>query len=264
MKLKEELTIIYSTCDEYKCLWPGFFTLLNKYWPNCDCDIILNTETQKFEFNNFNISEPLYCSKLTPWSTRLYNSLQKVKTEYVLLMLDDFYLKSMVDTKAVQESILQMNLNNQIQSFVYAWQPGPNKNSEFNRFEKRGRFTPYRVNAQIGIWRVDYLKKIIRLNESPWEFEINGSFRSSIIGGNLYSIKKGEEPIFDYDFGFLIIRGKINEELLTYYSEFEKIEIDSSFEIYNKERTLDNNNSIGKVLRYLKYLYRMVASISKT
>ena len=149
--------------------------------------------------------------------------------------------------------------------FTFGWQPGKNKACDFSdKFELRGRFAPYRVNAQIALWRVSYLKKIIKLYENPWEFELNGSFRSSIYGGKLYSLKKNTPLVFDYDWGFLVVRGQLNKEVSDYFSTKEKIEFDSTFSYIDMDayRALGRQRS-GNQLRKLMYLWRMIMSLFK-
>jgi len=262
MSIKKDLTLICSTCDEYSSLWPGFFTLLKRYWPDFDCDVILNTESKKFTFEGFNILTPHQNKFNLSWSMRLLKSLEEVKTEYVLLMLDDFYLKSFVNTTEITHCLEIMTKNDSIKSFVFAWQPGPNKSSRFNSYEQRGRFAPYRVNAQIGIWSVKYLKKIIREKETPWQFEVNGSFRSSILGGKLFSIKKNEIKVFDYDYGFLVIKGKLNKKIVDYFSQIEKINFDLNFDYYIDSDEKILVNSQFRWLKYIKYAYQMIISLT--
>lgn len=159
----------------------------------------------------------------------------------------------------------QMNKDKSIDLFTFSWQPGKNKPCSFSdRFEQRGRFSPYRVNAQIALWRVSYLKNIIKLYENPWEFELNGSFRSSIYGGKLYSLRKDAPFVFDYDWGFLVVRGQLNKEVSRYFSEREGLQFDSTFSYIDMDayRTLGQQRS-GNPLRKVRYLYRMIMSLFK-
>ena len=263
--MNEKISLIYNTCDKYESLWNGFFMLWHKYWPQFNAPVVLNTETKSFSFANYEITRPIFKKKHPTWSERLYLSLEQVETPYVLLALDDFYLKGPVDTGTLAMCIAQMDKDESIKLFTFAWQPGRNKHCEFSdKFEKRGRFAPYRVNAQIALWRVSYLKKIIKLYENPWEFELNGSFRSSIYGGQLFSLKKESPLVFDYDWGFLIVRGQINREIADYFKKKEGIVFDSSFEeIDMSEYRAKGALRSGKILKNIKYLYKMIASLFK-
>lgn len=264
--LRDDLSIVYSTCDAYSSLWPGFFILLMRYWPNCDLPIIFNTESIHYRHQDLNVSEPVYCSQDTPWSKRLRLALEKVQTEYVLLMLDDFYLKSRVDVLAIEECIREMKRDPDCSGFTFAWQPGPNYETEIcgsKGYEVRGRFARYRINAQISIYRLSYLKRILRDCETPWQFEVNGSFRSSLFGGKLYSVKKDRPLIFDYDHGFLIIRGKLNKKVQEYFNMQEKLNLDLPFAEFLDSDTPAVRNIFNRTITNTKYGINMILSIFK-
>lgn len=261
--MNNKITLLYSTCDRYKCLWKGFFSLWEKYWSNFDSKIILNTESENFTYGKYQIIRPNFSKENLTWSERLYESLLLVETPYVLFTLDDFYIKSPVDTTTIKMCIEHMDKDDTIKLFTFGWQPGTNTPCYFSdKFEQRGRFAPYRVNAQIALWRVSYLKKIIKLYENPWEFELNGSFRSSIYGGKLYSLKKDSPLVFDYDWGFLVVRGQLNKEVSDYFIKNENIEFDSTFSYIdmNAYRALREIRT-GYSLRKAKYLTKMIISL---
>lgn len=258
----DKISIIYNTCDKYESLWPGFFSLLYKYWPNCKNDIVLNTERKTYEHEGLNIKRPDSYNEGCSWSQRLINSLNSVKTPYVVMILDDFYLKSPVNLEKLTQCVQRMDSDPDIKLFTFGWQPGPN--GEYvadSDFELRGRFAKYRVNAQIGLWRVSYLKKILRTDENPWQFELNGSFRSSLIGGKLYALKKDAPLVFDYDWGFLIVRGKLNREVANYFVKYEGLNMDLPFDDFIEEKYVP---SVGpRFLRIIKYFSEMVCSLFK-
>jgi hypothetical protein len=76
-----------------------FFSLLDKYWPELDLPIVLNTESQKFSCENFNILCPAVerSKGKINWGKRFIESLEYVKTNYVLLLIDDFFISSPVN-----------------------------------------------------------------------------------------------------------------------------------------------------------------------
>lgn len=118
----------------------------------------------------------------------------------------------------------------------------------------------YRINAQIALWRVDYLKSILRTYENPWQFEMNGSFRSSLKRGVLLSVKKNTPAVFDYDYGFLIIRGEVNKEIADYFEKTEGIKLDVPFSEY-KEEKYQTDSDAKRMMRFLKYGKDMIISL---
>ena len=178
------------------------------------------------------------------------------------MTLDDFYFKSEVKVEEIEKCLSRMENDPNIMLFNFAWQPAPNKKDpDSDNFERRGRFSQYRINTQITLWRTSYLKKILRSYENPWQFEINGSFRSSLTGGKLYSLKKDAPLVFDYDYGFLIIRSKLNQEVASYFEEHEGLDMNLPFEPFVK--TPPNDIKKGRVFRLFGYAKDMVVSLFK-
>jgi len=261
--LDNKITVIYNTCDKYEPLWNGFFTQFKKYWSGYTGDIVLNTEEKSFAFEGLDIIRPVGKNTGCSWSQRILNSLAAVSTPYVVMILDDFYFKSPVKTGVIDECTARMDKDRDTMLFTFGWQPGKNiPDPESELFERRGRFAPYRVNAQIGLWRVSYLKKILRSYENPWQFELSGSFRSSLYGGKLYSLKKDAPLVFDYDWGFLIIRGKLNREVSDYFAQHEGLDMELPFEPFDGDARADEMSK-GRGRRIVGYAKDAVVSLFK-
>ena len=256
-----DYSVIYNTCDKYEPLWEGFFTLFKKYWRDYTGTIVLNTEEKSINIDGLNIVRPLKSGSNLTWSQRLMNSLDSVTSPYVITFLDDFWLKDYVKVGVINDCLNRMEKDNEIKCFTFAWQPGPNKpDDEQNDFEIRGRFAQYRINAQIALWRVDYLRRILRTYENPWQFELNGSFRSMIYGGKLLSLKKNAPLVFDYDYGFLIIRGRLNKKVADYFRVHENINMELPFDEFNDDEI---KHEKPRIRRLFSYFVEMVLSIFK-
>ena len=68
--------------------------------------------------------------------------------------------------------------------------------------------------------------------------------------------------MFDYDWGFLIVRGQINREVADYFIKNEQLSFDDSFNDIDmdKYRALGQNRK-GRIFRMIKYLAKMVISV---
>ena len=171
--LKNNLTILVCSCDNYEDLWNPFFTLLKKYWPSVsDIPIVLNTESKNFVFDGLNITcNHSFAEKR--YGKRMLNTLSNIKTKYVLLLLDDFFLrKSVSEEKLCQildwmendKDIAYFNCEN---SYTYTSYE-VNKYPGFKRLPPANDFT---LNMQAAIWRTKILKEFWRPSASPWEWE---------------------------------------------------------------------------------------------
>ena len=88
---QNRVTLLVNSCDAYADLWQPFFTLLKRYFVPLPAEILLNTETKDFAFDGLN----LRCvhSTAPTYGERMTDALREVKTEYTLLLLDDFFLR---------------------------------------------------------------------------------------------------------------------------------------------------------------------------
>ncbi len=210
-------SVLVSSCDAYKDLWDPFFYFLNNNWPELkDKEIVLNTEKEKYTYKNlkiltfsFDVSKEEYT-----WSKRLKLHLEKIEKEYVLLLLDDFFVESEVLDEKINFCVNEMEKDKNIVHFGFV--PTLWENIDDNRycdFELRKRNSPFRVNTQAGLWRRSEIIALIREHESPWDFEVFASIRSRLRKGKYYVAKSGEKQVFNYDWfnGGAVHRGKWTE-----------------------------------------------------
>lgn len=214
MKEKQDLTIIVSSCDRYKDAWDPFFKLFHKNWPTCPFPIVFNTETLTYSSNEVNF-RTFFAGKGKAWSRQLKECLMTINTEFVLCMLEDFFLLSPVNMSGVSETLEIMRDNTKIGMVTFKeekqqfWKLGKRYNEHFIEV-KRG--SQYRINAVLSLWRRDFLLNILRENENAWQFEVYGTRRA------LFSFKQilcydPELPLpFDYHtwpgYGIGILHGK--------------------------------------------------------
>lgn len=209
MSLNSKVTMIFCTCDAYADMWKDFFSLFKKYWPEFDGEIILNTESKTFQYDGFSISQPLYCKNSTSWSERLGRSLDRAKNPYVLIMLEDFYLNAPVDHSAFCKTLAYMQGNHDVAAVTYLREFGAYKQvKELPGFFFRRQFSRYKITAHITLYRKDYLRELLKKNESAWEFELNGTIRSWFKRGKFLGPANNDHAVFPYDRGSLILKGK--------------------------------------------------------
>lgn len=206
-ELKEELTILLCTCDAYKDLWNPFFTLFDKFGGKLkNLPIVINTESEKYEYGNLNIKCPNNYSSVEEiaWGRRLRETMKQISTEYVLLLLDDFFLTRRVETedyKKICECVGYMEADSSIGGMNLVPLYGADSSKEFNGFYFINPGTPYRFNAQACIWRKETLYNSVLDIESPWEWEVYGNLRNDVlIKEKIYSLKDGEREPYDYGF----------------------------------------------------------------
>ena len=258
----ELFPLVLSSCDKCSDLWQPFFMLLKKYWPQMDERIYLCTETKRCHFDGLDICSPLNMPAGSTWSENLIKLLQYVKEDYLVFMLDDFWLKAPVNIQLLErcQQIMRTNADVGFICLVPQLEPSVENplSEEFPGLIEYGRQTPYRVTTQAGLWRKDYLQRILLSHESAWWFEMFGSKRSRRMPWRSFVV---QTPVFRYDDGGVLYRGCYVSEYAKWFAENEGIELTPGRRMGSK-RTLQQEQTEMGLLQKLhpRYVYEYVRS----
>ena len=132
--------------------------------------------------------------KNTNWSDRLITASKELSSERILLILEDFFLRSKVNSSSIND-LLDLSLNENIPMLRLIPRPSPDLNNKI--YDGLGLINPgskFRVSTQSAIWDKDVLLDLLEPDESIWEFEHKGSIRSQKYE-NFYSVFK---PVLTY------------------------------------------------------------------
>lgn len=240
--MSSKFSILVSSCDAYEDCWNPFFTLFNQYWPQCEVPIVLNTETKSFTYPGLDIVCPTPCKtdkRRYAWGERLLKSLDFIESEIVLLMLDDFFIKSPVQVDRIYELVDLMYRDN-LSHILLTNASGPNRRSSYPLLLEREQHAAYRLCLQIGLWRKSRLRFYIRGHENSWLTEIWGTKRAWRVKDTFFCIDKSlqqtQGKIIDYDMTGAITRGKWNEEKVVELFKKHGINMDFSVRGFHKAR----------------------------
>ena len=266
--LKEKLTILVCTCDSYEDLWYPFFYLLDFYWPNLDCKIILNTETKSFSYKDLKIVSYSFGPEL--YGQRLLNHIKEVETPYLLLLLDDFFLRRPVDTEQLSKMIDFMDSDSEIASMYFQESKYVKEQDSFNQFFRMNRYSPYKLNMQAAIWRTSSLMKYWKAKDNPWIWEVFVNYTTFDDKDKFYCLKDLKySPIF-YGFnpdGMGVYRGKwVIEDVQPLFDDHGIIIDYSKRGVYKKETAISRFpvfKTMSYVFRRIPFRYAFMYSIFK-
>ncbi|MDY6367961.1 MAG: hypothetical protein SPL13_05565, partial [Clostridia bacterium] len=197
-----DVAVLVNSCDKYVDVLDYFFFFFKKFW-QCPYAIYLNMEKVQYKNNLYNFQT--FTFGKIPWSKRFIKCLKYMKENYVITFLDDFFLLDNVKQKILNDCIIKMKNNKDIGYFMFE----PNFFNEYNTppenhfFRSRNKYEDFLASAQIILWRKSYLLQVLRSKESPWEFEIYGTFRMRHYKEKLYCLNTDAEPVFP-----MILRGE--------------------------------------------------------
>lgn len=200
-----ECALLVLSCDPYADLWPPFFALLQRHWSDCPFPVFLGAGSSS--------QPPLGISVLSSgggrdWSKCTSDYLRAIKLPYVLLMLDDFFLRRPVSTAKILQCLDFARAHHAIQLRLIP-RPGPtDPMSGETNIGSCATGSPYRLSTQAAIWDRLKLLELLRPGESIWEFEHQGNDRAGHYPEGFFSVKKSVLPYDGFWAHHVIEKGK--------------------------------------------------------
>lgn len=175
-----ECPIFISSSDSYSDLWPIFFDLFKKFWPEFSGVIYLNTESKTFVFDGLKI-ECTQVGKFKYFGQTFRAGLDKVSGQEVLLIMIDYFFMEKIDHQLITEYYQHFRKHNYDSICL-------NRNayssSEPVGFKDLNRVIAPSKNMfsyQIAFWKKEVLYKMALPHESPWLSEWYGTLRANTL-----------------------------------------------------------------------------------
>ena len=194
--MKNKLTVIIGSCDTYNPHWKNFNILYKKYW-NLETRNIFVGETIPFPYENF---ENILPGLNHPWGFRILEALKEVKTEYVCLMLEDYYLTETISEQFINEhiNILEKYSAQKIMFDVLNFPCFYTLKQIENDLFLFDKTSEYLNSIQPAIWKTDYLKQVLFPHYSPWNFEVEGNSFSSTLNPTILIKTRKQQIYFNF------------------------------------------------------------------
>ncbi|WP_146204676.1 hypothetical protein [Butyrivibrio fibrisolvens] len=235
MSNNEKLSILVNSCDKYKDVWDLLFESFRINWSSCPYKIYINTETENYTYKDMPIKVIHTAGKLglkRNWGGRLKKALKNIDTPYVLNYLDDFVLSEPIQNEEILEKIIDFMDENPEVAVVYLgsfpkWCFIIEEADNLKGFGIMPQCAAYKLSTFPAIWRRNALYRVTKDFETPWQWEMIGSYRASInYYGKFYACFENpdaEEMIskyFKFPWGGALWRGKWNPEALELAKEY--------------------------------------------
>ena len=183
----KDLSVLIIGFDGYKDVWDIDVYLLNKNWENRP-KTFLATSVLEPQYEGIEI---IAAGEGSEWSKKAITALKVIKTKYVLLLLEDFFVSTPVDNAKVLDCLDLIKSNNikfyqvLVQLYKSTWEKG----SPF-KGNKRIHIIPkdkkYPLNLQAAIWDREFLLNTIgEGNYNAWQFEIKQIANETINEGKI-------------------------------------------------------------------------------
>ena len=226
-----DVSFVVLSNDRYADVWPGYFTLLFRFWPDLPYKLYLISNHVRFPDERviaIQVGDDL------SWSQTLASGLARVPTRHVLLTLEDYYLTAPVDTAKVRrlhDAMVERGA-------VYLRLMGaPNPDYPDPHLPEIGMIkkgAAYRTSTQLAFWDrqtlIDLLEK-----ETVWQFELTGARRSDRIAAPFLSVYA---PFLPVPYQQVVRGGKWTAKEVEFFSgygiafDFSKRPIESKFRLW--------------------------------
>lgn len=256
----QDLTVVVNTCDAYSDCLKLFFAALNEYWPDCDFPIVINSESNVY--NCYPATTHVFNRKdgVEQWGGRLVSTLQSIDTKFVMMLYDDFILEAPVDVSGLR-SVVKFLLDNDKASVVYLTQTSLPvvDGRNINNLSVVVDNSDYKLNSAPGVWCREDLLKYTGLDDSPWAWEVFGSYRTYANGRDFYTPCINAEDIYPYNYkkGGAIYRGKWVREVVGLKVRKYGLDIDTSIRGFCDDLTPEVRSFKWKI-DFMRLGFRMV------
>ena len=257
--LQCDMTLVINTCDAYQDVLGVFFQAFKDLWPDCPYSVVINTELANLDYqarvhNYFGVKGE------DNWGERLRLTLSSIDSEFVLMLYDDFILDGPVENSRIEHALqlLREQVNAAVVYLVNTSLPlvSSNKDRIFVPVKDKA---DYRLNSSPAIWRRQALMGYTAPDDTPWAWEVFGTYRSWGDGHIFYSLNPKEADIYPYNYskGGAIYRGKWVREVVDKLSPKYKLDINWSQRGYASDAHFEKRSLMWKI-RFMKTGFNMV------
>ena len=131
-------------------------------------------------------------------------ALPRIKTEYILITLDDYFPIKKIENWRLERLIEIMDAEKLDYIRLFA---DPNSRKPFKKYKKLYEIpldVNYAVNLYQGIWRRDFVEKTLKEAQTIWKYEVSLTPTARELGARCVLSKGGEFEILD-----VIRKGKL-------------------------------------------------------
>lgn len=226
------LTVVVSSPRSYKDVFDIFYSLYTKYWNDSIYPFVLSTNYDAL----YNGIQVINSNKPNDtWVERVSDLLDKIHTKYILILCDDLFFIDRVYNQDIAHVVSIMEENSLDFCRLKPIKKG-NKIANSSFLVYPSKQTPYAMNLQRGIFRVNYLKELLSTNiglsawelESKWLANNSHGFYTNIISVTknvlpiIHGIEKGKYyPSALYKIKKMGLGFNTNRPVMSNYEEFK-------------------------------------------
>ena len=254
-----DLTIVVNTCDAYHDVLDVFFYALEDFWADCPHPLVINAESRVYTHAAWthHHNNP---AGTDDWGARLRATLSAIDSKFVMVLYDDFILDAPVSNERVQQAL---DLLKAQPSAAVAYLHDTNLRLSCTETDEllitiKDR-VDYRLNSAPAIWRREALIEYTEPGDTPWAWEVFGTYRTWCDGRVFYSLNPKYDDIYSFNHkkGGAIYRGKWVREVVECVAQKYPLNIDWTLRGFSSD-TVYEKRSLRWKLQFMQTGFRMV------
>lgn len=162
------MKIIVLSCSKNEDTFLPFCHFMERYYPNHP-EVIYFTDGI---INPYYKTIPVEMS-LDKWTKGFREFLNQIDDDYVLLMIDDCFIRKPVDAQRIEDARLILFCENNVacMNFEKSWDK-EDEPTEYIGWKKRKKGSSYEVSLMCGLWDIEKLLNVIDRDCDPWTIEL--------------------------------------------------------------------------------------------
>ena len=212
--MTKDMTMLILSCDKFSDLWDGHVKLLEENWSDRDVETYIVTDVPSAK--GYCRIKIISAGTDTEWTERLAFALQKVKTKYVFITLDDYFLIRKVNDQSIT------NLRNMMEKEEIDYTrlfPRPkratlNQLNGYKGIRQIDISRTYSVNLYPGLWKKSFLESTVKKPLNVWLYEVSLFKRAMEYGANCVVSQRNEFRILD-----VVRKGKLLRRSAKYFKK---------------------------------------------
>lgn len=256
---QHNLTVVVNTCDAYHDVLNIFFHAWEDCWPDCPHPVVINTESRDYS-HPARVHHHSSTSGTDDWGARLRATLSTIDSEYVMMLYDDFILDAPVSRERVQQALdlLRAQPSAVVIYLIDTALPLCRTDTDDVFVPLKDR-VDYRLNSAPAIWRKQALMDYTDVGDTPWAWEVFGTYRTWGDGRVFYTLNPKQPDIYPYNHnkGGAIYRGKWVREVVERMAQKYSLNIDWTVRGFSSDTAFEKRSLMWK-LRFMRTGFRMV------
>ncbi len=193
--IKDNLTLLIHSCELFSDLWDAHVKLLNKNWADRGIDTFIVTDDKTDKV--YPGVEIISAGEGKEITERTAFALPKIKTEFVLVTLDDYLLTKPISTERIERLVGIMEKESLDYMRLFYRPKKKRYKTQYKKIYSYDMDGDYVVNLYSGIWRKDFIEKTIHEKLNAWEYEVKLSEMARQLNARCMVSLGNEFPIMD-------------------------------------------------------------------